>query len=142
MKDKTTKRKRELGKMPRTEIAQEVVVKTTIAVATKSVALDATNAGDLIAKFNAVKDTIKTAQEEAKALQAEIYPLLGYELVNGEWVGEAEVGTIAGNVVVKVATINATKFEKEKLLNDKPELAPVFEAYTIPAPYKAMKTNK
>jgi hypothetical protein len=43
---------------------------------------------------------------------------------------------------VKVATINATKFEKDRLLNDKPELAPVFEAYTIPAPYKAMKTGK
>ena len=90
--------------MPRTEIAQEVVVKTTIAVATKEVALDATNAGELIAQLNATKDAIKTAQDKAKALQADIYPLLGYTLVNGEWVGEAEVGTIAGNVVVKVAT--------------------------------------
>lgn len=128
--------------MPRTEIAQEVVVKTTIAVATKEVALDATNAGELIAQLNATKDAIKTAQDKAKALQAEIYPLLGYTLVNGEWIGEAEAGTIAGNVVVKVATINATKFEKDRLLSDKPELAPVFEAYTIPAPYKAMKTGK
>ena len=88
--------------MPRTEIAQEVVVKTTIAVATKEVALDATNAGELIAELNATKDAIKTAQDKAKALQAEIYPLLGYTLVNNEWIGEAEVGTIAGNVVVKV----------------------------------------
>lgn len=128
--------------MPRTEIAQEVVVKTTIAVATKEVALDATNAGALVAELNATKDAIKTAQDKAKALQAEIYPLLGYKLVNNEWIGEAEVGTIAGSIVVRVATVNATKFERDRLLNDKPELAPVFDAYTIPAPYKAMKTGK
>jgi hypothetical protein len=33
-------------------------------------------------------------------------------------------------------------FERDRLLNDKPELAPVFEAYTIPAPYKAMKNRE
>ena len=141
MNDKYTKTKG-IGQMPRTSIETEVTRKVVATVSTTEVALDATNAGELVALLNATKDAIKASEAKADALKAELYTLLGYSLVNGEWVGTAEVGTVGGNVVVKVATINATKFEKDRLLSDKPELAPVFEAYTIPAPYKAMKTGK
>ena len=63
--------------MPRTNIEQEVVVKTTIAVSTTTVALDATNASELIAKLNSTRDAIKAQQDAEKALKAELYALMG-----------------------------------------------------------------
>jgi hypothetical protein len=128
--------------MPRTNIEQEVVVKTTIAVATNTVALDATNASELIAKLNSMRDAIKAQQDAEKAIKAELYGLMGYTLVNDEWVGTAEVGTIAGMTVAKVATVNATKLNKEKLFAENPNAEALLQAYTEPAPYKALKIGK
>jgi hypothetical protein len=131
-----------IGLMPRTNIEQEVVVKTTIEVATNIVALDATNASELIAKLNSTRDAIKAQQDAEKALKAELYSLMGYTLVNDEWVGTAEVGTIAGITVAKVATVNATKLNKEKLFAENPNAEALLKAYTEPAPYKALKIGK
>jgi hypothetical protein len=131
--------------MSRTKVVvKEVVKEVATEIAQKEVALDATNAGDLIAELSAVRDAIDAQNKKADELKAEIYKLMGYKLdvVNEEWVGTAEVGTIAGNAVVKVATINNTKFDKKALLTDKPELAEVIKAYTKPAPYKSLKIVK
>jgi hypothetical protein len=128
--------------MSRTEISQEVTVNTVIAVTTTTVALDATNASELIAKLNATRDAIKAQQDHEKMLKAEIYKLMGYTLVNDEWVGTAEVGTIAGITVAKVATVNATKLNKEKMFDENPSAEALLKAYTEPAPYKALKIGK
>ena len=133
-----------IGQMPRTNIKQEteVVVKTTTEVITTTIALDATPAGELIAKLNSTRDAIKTHQENEKAIKAELYGLMGYTLVNDEWVGTAEVGTIAGHTVARVATVNATKLNKDKLFAENPNAEALLEAYTEPAPYKALKIVK
>lgn len=128
--------------MSRTEISHEVTVNTVIAVSTTTVELDSTNASELIAKLNSTRDAIKVAQEQEKALKAEIYSLMGYSLVNDEWVGTAEVGTIAGITVAKVATVNATKLNKEKMFSENPSAEAMLLAYTEPAPYKALKIGK
>ena len=128
--------------MGRTEIKTEVVRKVITEVVNTEVALDATNAGELIAELSATRDTIDTNEKKADAIKAKLFELMGYELVNKKWEGEAELGTIGGNVVVKVATINNTKFDKDALLAEKPELEKVLQAYTKPAPYKALKIVK
>jgi hypothetical protein len=138
-----------IGLMPRTKVETEVTTKVVTSVTTTQVALDATNASELLVKLDSVKDTIKTNQDQEKALKAELYALLGYELVKAttkddkdEWVGTAEAGTIGGNVVVRVATINATKLDKENLFKTHPQVKGFLETFTIPAPYKALKTGK
>jgi len=128
--------------MPRTKVETEVTRKVVTSVSTTEVALDATNAGELLALLSTTKDTIKANQDKEKALKAELYALLGYELVNDEWVGTAEAGTIGGNVVVRVATINATNFDKKGLIEKHPEMEALIKAFTLPAPYKALKTGK
>jgi hypothetical protein len=128
--------------MPRTKVETEVTTKVVTSVTTTQVALDATNASELIVKLDSVKDTIKANQDTEKALKAELYALLGYTLVNDEWVGTAEAGTVAGNVVVRVATINSTKFDKKGLIKTHPEVEALINAFTTPAPYKALKTGK
>jgi hypothetical protein len=128
--------------MGRTEIKTEVIKKVITEVVNTEVALDATNAGELIAELSAVRDTIDANEKKADAIKAKLFELMGYELVNKKWEGEAELGTIGGNVVVKVATINNTKFDKDALLAEKPELEKVLQAYTKPAPYKALKIVK
>ena len=137
-----TNDERNLPNMARTEIKTEVARKVVTEVVNTEVALDATNASELIADLSALRDAIDANEKKAEAIKAKLYELMGYELVNKKWVGDAELGTIGGNVVVKVATINNTKFDKDALLTDKPELAPVLEAYTKPAPYKALKIVK
>ena len=52
------------------------------------------------------------------------------------------VGTIAGITVAKVATVNATKLNKEKLFLENPNAEALLKAYTEPAPYKALKIGK
>jgi hypothetical protein len=128
--------------MARTEMKTEVVRKVITKVITTEVALDDTEASELIAELALAREAEDTAKKKADEAKAKLYKLMGYELVGKEWVGNAEIGTIAGNAVVKVATINATKFDKESLIKDKPELAVVFEAYTKPAPYKSIKIVK
>lgn len=142
MNDKQTKRKRELLAMSRTEIKTEVIRKVITEVVNKEVALDATDASELIAELSAVRDALDANKKKADAIKAKLYELMGYELVNEEWVGDAELGTIGGNVVVKVATINNSTFDKKSLIADKPELEEVIKAYTKPAPYKSIKIVK
>ena len=138
-KYKTTKG---IGLMPRTKVEMEVTTKVVTSISTTQVALDATNASALLVELSNTKDAIKANQDKEKALKAELYALLGYTQVADEWVGTAEAGTIGGNVVVRVATINATKFDKKGLINAHPQVEELIEAFTTPAPYKALKTGK
>ena len=101
--------------MPRTKVETEVTTKVVTSISTTQVALDATNASTLLVELSNTKDAIKANQDKEKALKAELYALLGYTLVADEWVGTAEAGTLGGNVVVRVATVNATKLDKENL---------------------------
>ena len=128
--------------MPRTKVETEVTTKVITSVTTTQVALDATNASALLVKLSNAKDAIKANQDEEKALKAELYALLGYTLVNDEWVGTAEAGTLGGNVVVRVATVNATKLDKENLFKAHPTVEALLKDFTIPAPYKALNTGK
>jgi hypothetical protein len=137
-----TKRKRELLKVSRTEIKTEVTRKVVTEVVNTEVALDATNAGELIAELSALRDAIDANETKVEAIKAKLYELMDYQLVNKKWVGDTELGTIGGNVVLKIATINNTKFDKDALIADKPELDEVLKAYTKPAPYKALKIVK
>jgi hypothetical protein len=128
--------------MPRTKVETEVTRKVITSVSTTEVALDATNASALLVELSLAKDTIKANQDKEKALKAELYALLGYTLVNDEWVGTAEAGTLGGNVVVRVATVNATKLDKDNLFKAHPTVEALLKDFTIPAPYKALKTGK
>jgi len=128
--------------MPRTNVETEITRKVITSVSTTEVALDATNASTLLVELSTVKDAIKANQDKEKALKAELYALLGYTLVNDEWVGTAEAGTIGGNVVVRVATVNATKLDKDNLFKTHPTVEQLLKDFTIPAPYKALKTGK
>lgn len=128
--------------MSRTEIKTEVTRKVVAEVVSTEIALDATNASELIAELSAVRDAMDANKKKADKIKADLYALMGYKEVNEEWVGDAEFGTIGGNVVVKVATINNTTFDKKSLIADKPELEEVLKAYTKPAPYKALKIVK
>ncbi len=128
--------------MPRTKVETEVTTKVVTSISTTQVALDATNASTLLVELSNTKDAIKANQDKEKALKAELYALLGYTLVNDEWVGTAEAGTIGGNVVVRVATVNATKLDKDNLFKTHPTVEQLLKDFTIPAPYKALKTGK
>lgn len=141
MKD-IRQKKEGITQVSRTEIKTEVTRKVVAEVVSTEVALDATNASELIAELSALRDAIDANETKAEAIKASLYELMGYELVNKKWVGDTELGTIGGNVVVKVATINNTKFDKDALITDKPELEEVLKAYTKPAPYKALKIVK
>jgi len=129
--------------MGRTKVKTEVIRKVITEVVSNEVALDATNASELIAELVAVRDAIDANEKKADVVKAKLYELMGYNLVNKKWEGEIETfGTIGGNVVVKVATINNTKFDKDALLKDRPELDKVLLAYTKSAPYKSIKLVK
>ena len=141
MNDKYTKTKG-IRLMPRTKVEMEVTTKVVTSISTTQVALDATNASTLLVELSNTKDAIKANQDKEKALKAELYALLGYTLVADEWVGTAEAGTIGGNVVVRVATVNATKLDKENLFKAHPTVEALLKDFTIPAPYKALKTGK
>ena len=125
--------------MPKVKMSEKVVEKT-IAVSTTSVSLDGTGAEALLAKLQANKDATKALEAEYAELQGNIYSLLGYKKVGNSWVGEAEVGTIAGTEVVKVVTRNRDSFDKERMLAEKPEMLPIIEAYTTNNPYKVLNT--
>jgi len=138
-----------LGTMPRTKVETEVTTKVVTSISTTQVALDATNASTLLVELSNAKDAIKANQDEEQRIKAELYALLGYKLVKAEtkddkdeWVGTAEAGTIGGNVVVRVATVNATKLDKKNLFKAHPQVKELLETFTIPAPYKALKTGK
>jgi hypothetical protein len=115
---------------------------TTIKNDTKIIALDQTNAKELLEKFEANKADKATLEAQYKSLQAEIYALLGYKKVGDKWIGVADEGTIDGVSVVKVGTQTRTNFDKEKFLQENPELLPLVEAFTSESTNTVLKTTR
>lgn len=106
------------------------------------VVLDDTNARELIAKFEKNKNDKAVVEAEYKALQAEIYALLGYKKVGDKWIGVAEQGTIEGVAVVKVSTQTRNNFQKEKFLQANPELLELVEKFTEENSFTRLDTIK
>lgn len=111
--------------MANTEVSYEVVEVKSVATTTttkKAVVLDETNALALIAKKKLISETISTQTAELEKIKAEIYTLMGWEKVKvnkkDKWVGEAEVGLIAGEERVKIDLRERTDFDGDVLFND------------------------
>ena len=115
---------------------------TTIKNDTKVIVLDQTNAKELLEKFEANKADKATLEAQYKSLQAEIYALLGYKKVGDKWIGVADEGTIDGVSVVTVGTQTRTNFDKEKFLQENPELLPLVEAFTSESTNTVLKTTR
>lgn len=115
---------------------------TTIKNDTNIIALDETNAKELLAKFEANKADKATLEAQYKSLQAEIYSLLGYTKVGDKWIGVAEEGTIDGVSVVKVASQKRTNFNRDEFLQENPALLPLVEAFTSESIYTILKTTR
>ena len=115
---------------------------TTIKNDTKIIALDQTNAKELLEKFEANKADKATLEAQYKSLQSEIYALLGYKKVGDKWIGVANEGTIDGVSVVKVGTQTRTNFDKEKFLQENPALLPLVEAFTSESTNTVLKTTR
>ena len=115
---------------------------TTIKNDTKVIVLDQTNAKELLEKFEANKADKATLEAQYKSLQAEIYALLGYKKVGDKWIGVADEGTIDGVSVVKVGTQTRTNLDKEKFLQENPELLPLVEAFTSESTNTVLKTTR
>jgi hypothetical protein len=123
-----TKRKRK-RQMANTEVSYEVVEVKSVATTTttkKAVVLDETNALALIAKKKLISETISTQTAELEKIKAEIYALMGWEKVKvnkkDKWVGEAEIGLIAGEERVKIDLRERTDFDGDVLFNDYREI--------------------
>ena len=115
--------------MANTEVSYEVVqVKATTTTTTtkKAVVLDETNALALIAKKKLISEAIATQTAELEKIKAEIYALMGWEKVKvnkkDKWVGEAEVGLVAGEERVKIDLRERTDFDGDVLFNDYREI--------------------
>jgi len=106
------------------------------------VALDDTNARELIAKFEKNKNDKAVIEAEYKALQAEIYGLLGYKKVGDKWIGIAEQGTIEGVAVVKVSSQSRENFKKDKFLQANPELLELVLSFTEETSFTRLDTIK
>ena len=115
---------------------------TTIKNDTKVIALDQTNDKERLEKFEANKADKASLEAQYKSLQAEIYALLGYKKVGDKWIGVADEGTIDGVSVVKVGTQTRTNFDKEKFLQENPELLPLVEAFTSESTNTVLKTTR
>ena len=129
--------------MPKGTVATKVVVRETtteLKAETKVVSLDKTNAKELLEKFEANKVNKATLEAEYKALQAEIYALLGYKKVGDKWIGVVEEGTIEGVSVVKVGTQTRQNFNKEKFLQENPHLLEIVESFTETNTNTVLKT--
>lgn len=129
--------------MPKGTVATKVAVRETtteLKAETKVVSLDETNAKDLLEKFEANKVNKATLEAEYKALQAEIYALLGYKKVGDKWIGVVEEGTIEGVSVVKVGTQTRQTFNKEKFLQENPHLLDLVETFTETNTNTVLKT--
>lgn len=129
--------------MPKGTVATKVVVRETtteLKAETKVVSLDKTNAKELLEKFEANKVNKATLEAEYKALQAEIYALLGYKKVGDKWIGVVEEGTIEGVSVVKVGTQTRQNFNKEKFLQENPHLIEMVESFTETNTNTVLKT--
>lgn len=131
------------GKVER-KVAKVVVEQREAVVAHEKavVVLDDTNAKELIAKFEKNKNDKAVVEAEYKALQAEIYALLGYKKVGDKWIGVAEQGTIEGVAVVKVSTQTRNNFLKEKFLQANPELLELVEKFTEENSFTRLDTIK
>jgi hypothetical protein len=99
-------------------------------------------ATDGIEKFEANKADKATLEAQYKSLQAEIYSLLGYKKVGDKWIGVANEGTIDGVSVIKVGTQTRTNFDKEKFLQENPELLPLVEAFSSESTNTVLKTTR
>ena len=115
--------------MANTEVSYEVVqVKATTTTTTtkKAVVLDETNVLDLIAKKKTISETISSNTAELEKIKAEIYALMGWEKMKvnkkDKWVGEAEVGLVAGEERVKIDLRERTDFDGDVLFNDYREI--------------------
>jgi hypothetical protein len=119
-----TKRKRK-RQMANTEVSYEVVEVKSVATTTttkKAVVLDETNVLALIAKKKTISETISAQTAELEKIKAEIYALMGWEKIKvnkkDKWVGEAEVGLVAGEERVKIDLRERTDFDGDILFND------------------------
>jgi hypothetical protein len=113
--------------MADTKVSYEVVTVKAVTTSTKkAVVLDETNALNLIAKKKIISEAIATATAELETIKAEIYTLMGWEKVKvnkkDKWVGEAEVGLIAGQERVKIDLRERTDFDGDILFNDYREI--------------------
>jgi len=129
--------------MPKGTVSTKVAVRETtteLKAETKVVSLDKTNAKELLEKFEANKVNKATLEAEYKALQAEIYALLGYKKVGDKWIGVVEEGTIEGVSVVKVGTQTRQNFNKEKFLQENPHLLEIVESFTETNTNTVLKT--
>lgn len=129
--------------MPKGTVSTKVAVRETtteLKAETKVVSLDKTNAKELLEKFEANKVNKATLEAEYKALQAEIYALLGYKKVGDKWIGVVEEGTIEGVSVVKVGTQTRQNFNKEKFLQENPHLIEMVESFTETNTNTVLKT--
>jgi hypothetical protein len=123
-----TKRKRK-RQMANTEVSYEVVEVKSVATTTttkKAVVLDETNVLALIAKKKTISETISAQTAELEKIKAEIYALMGWEKIKvnkkDKWVGEAEVGLVAGEERVKIDLRERTDFDGDILFNDYREI--------------------
>lgn len=115
--------------MANTEVSYEVVEVKSVATTTttkKAVVLDETNALALIAKKKTISETIFAQNAELEKIKAEIYALMGWEKIKvnkkDKWVGEAEVGLIAGEQRIKIDLRERTDFDGDVLFNDYREI--------------------
>lgn len=111
--------------MANTEVSYEVVEVKSVATTTttkKAVVLDETNVLALIAKKKTISETISAQTAELEKIKAEIYALMGWEKIKvnkkDKWVGEAEVGLVAGEERVKIDLRERTDFDGDILFND------------------------
>jgi hypothetical protein len=109
--------------MANTEVSYEVVqIKAITTTTKKAVVLDETNVLALIDKKKTISETISANEKELEKIKAEIYALMGWEKMKvnkkDKWVGEAEVGLVAGQERVKIDLRERTDFDGDILFND------------------------
>lgn len=132
------------GKVVERKVAKVVVEQREAVIAHDKavVALDDTNARELISKFEKNKNDKSALEAEYKALQTEIYALLGYKKVGDKWIGVAEQGTIEGVAVVKVSSQSRENFKKDKFLQANPELLELVMSFTEENSFTRLDTIK
>lgn len=104
----------------------KVVVETT--VANPTVALDKTNASDLIGLLNDLKAASKSLEAQIKDTQEAIYALMG----------DATIGTIDGNTRIEIRETTRTGIDSKMLKEIFPEAA---EKCATSTTYKSLITK-
>ena len=115
-------------------------VTTEIVADTKVVILDDTNAGEIIARYEANKANAALIEKEHAQLQEQIYTMLGYTKLGKKWIGTAQEGTLGGVAVVKVGTQSRTSFDREAFVQANPELLDEVEKFTSASTNTVLKT--